>query len=1554
MNTQQVIEVRVDQQYTVTELVPDQLDLLVEISVIPASSIAYLENLKEDTESARETAVTASNDSYVSASWSDQRADASDLSAGESFQSAQEARQNAQDSLQSQEISEQSASEARVERQVAEEAATASAASAAESLSSEQVSVASEAASIAARSAAVLAQQAAEASQQSAAAHQVASELARDNSITAQDGSEVAQAASEAASTQSSVSATASAHSASASAGSAVESLGYSSDSQQSSFDSADSAAASQTSRLASAAARDDSEAAQVASELSRLASESAQQQSERARDSADQSSVASDVARQASVDAQQGSETAERGSIEAQLKAEQAQGASELSRDHSADSAALSAASADVSTASKQASEVAQEQAEQARFASETAQAASELAQNSAELSETGASESADSASSSQTASASSASASESSRVASGHSATASESSRQASDLASAKAQKWADNPYESPVETTKYSARHWSETAKRYSDSLTNGMFFAGSWDAADGLPPTPTGNLVPWYRIVSDSTINSISYSTVTPGDQLCWDPENLEWFIIDTTDQVTSVNGQVGQIALDAGDVEARPDNWVPSWSQLTGKPATFPATAHDHPWSEVTGKPSQSTRWPAWNEVTSKPTAFNPVEHVHPWSEVTGKPSTFTPASHEHDWDQLNKVPATATRWPSWSEVSSKPSTFTPSSHTHPWSNITGAPATATRWPQWGEITGSPDEFPPADHTHAWAQVSGKPTQATRWPAWNEVTSKPSTFAPSSHNHPVSEVSGLQTELNKKATITGVSSGGDIDFDLSVSANRNVKFRMLEENKNHGFYIHYDGAGSNLTRLGTRGSGVDTDFLSVTRSSASVTFKGDIYKGNDRIFHDRYHPNADKWTTARTLSLGGDASGSVSIDGSANKTLTVSVNDDSHNHVISNVDGLQTALDGKLGTGSKAADSDKLDGLHYSSFVRSDADDTMNSHLTFVDGKTLQFGNDGDFRIWHDGTSNYFRSYRHGASTYFQGESSGGTNRNLIIARPDSSVELYYAGSQKLHTTSTGANVLGECQADGFNADNSKGYRFNDVNQYILYTSSNWGLYWDTSSNKFQFHGGGTNYASIDLDNGNFWTRGTISADGITSDADFRVKATAYFEGVTVYQTAATEYNSSYLPTHATGTKSYLRKFRGGNSDSIWHETIQGGIYRLATGNSDTTEQFSINGQNGYLGGYKIYHAGNKPSKSDVGLSALDNAKQLRTVSKNGYYGMVDGDGYDNSWIRTTQTGIIPYQPDGYSSLGTESWPFNDAYINSLHIGSMISGKVNIVRDAGSSTIYDNGHLELRNGDAGDVSMGFHRAGYTACQLRHESSGLILSGTSRTGAADFQVTGSIRANGSNKVWHAGNDGGGSGLDADMLDGLHASSFLRSDANDSLSGNITFNGDVEITNSSWNDNSFVLSGPSPSIKFRDLDTSAGWCQLGLNSGSLFVLSDLNMDGTYDGIEPFRLFLSTGNALFRGNVTAYSDRRLKSNIQPISNALDKVCQLSGNTFHRDDLGIEQAGVIAQDLQEILPESVIEGHDGMLAVSQAGVVALLVEAVKELRHRL
>ena len=60
-------------------------------------------------------------------------------------------------------------------------------------------------------------------------------------------------------------------------------------------------------------------------------------------------------------------------------------------------------------------------------------------------------------------------------------------------------------------------------------------------------------------------------------------------------------------------------------------------------------------------------------------------------------------------------------------------------------------------------------------------------------------------------------------------------------------------------------------------------------------------------------SANKLATARTISLAGDVTGSTSFDGSGNVSITATVADDSHNHTIANVDGLQSALDGKSAT-----------------------------------------------------------------------------------------------------------------------------------------------------------------------------------------------------------------------------------------------------------------------------------------------------------------------------------------------------------------------------------------------------------------------------------------------------------------------------------------------------------------------------------------------------------------------------------------------------------------------------------------------------------------
>lgn len=99
----------------------------------------------------------------------------------------------------------------------------------------------------------------------------------------------------------------------------------------------------------------------------------------------------------------------------------------------------------------------------------------------------------------------------------------------------------------------------------------------------------------------------------------------------------------------------------------------------------------------------------------------------------------------------------------------------------------------------------------------------------------------------------------------------------------------------------------------------------------------------------------------------------------------------------------------------------------------------------------------------------------------------------------------------------------------------------------------------------------------------------------------------------------------------------------------------------------------------------------------------------------------------------------------------------------------------------------------------------------------------------------------------------------------------------------------------------------------------------------------------------------FFCTRNGSF-DNVEIRSDRRAKSDIKVIENALEKVETLSGNTYelHNTSGGTTRsAGLIAQEVQEVLPEAVtqdIEADGGLLRLNYNSVIALLVESVKEL----
>ncbi len=346
------------------------------------------------------------------------------------------------------------------------------------------------------------------------------------------------------------------------------------------------SAASAEQSRISQESSTESAEDS-AASAAEAKASENSARVSERAAEgyseTAQESMVEAANSEAAAHQSEQNSKASEQASAGSATEAAQSQEAAKQSEVASAQSSSASAESAAQSLESQNAaanSQSAAAESEQNSQASETAAAhsADSAAQSESASDQhriaaaTSAAESAESqaaAKDSETESASSQSASAESELSAASSASQALQSEQSAAVSESLARLWAQEEKDVPVEASEYSAYHWSKVAEQFAGTLTNGMYFAGSWDLIDGLPPEPETGAVPWYRIVStevsQDTMYSLDLETIaseaTPGDQIFWDPESSEWVLIDSTDKVWSVNGKIGDVDLDAEDVGA---------------------------------------------------------------------------------------------------------------------------------------------------------------------------------------------------------------------------------------------------------------------------------------------------------------------------------------------------------------------------------------------------------------------------------------------------------------------------------------------------------------------------------------------------------------------------------------------------------------------------------------------------------------------------------------------------------------------------------------------------------------------------------------------------------------------------------------------------------------------------------------------------------------------------------------------------------------------------------------------------------------------------------
>ena len=211
---------------------------------------------------------------------------------------------------------------------------------------------------------------------------------------------------------------------------------------------------------------------------------------------------------------------------------------------------------------------------------------------------------------------------------------------------------------------------------------------------------------------------------------------------------------------------------------------------------------------------------------------------------------------------------------------------------------------------------------------------------------------------------------------------------------------------------------------------------------------------------------------------------------------------------------------------------------------------------------------------------------------------------------------------------------------------------------------------------------------------------------------------------------------------------------------------------------------------------------------------------------------------------------------------------------------------------------------------------------------------------------------------NDLVFQGNDGG-SQVDALTLD-------MSSAGAASFNSTVAHKGSTASSSSNWV-SSWVNTGQSYyGYLYADsggtgiFSNSSAAIQEGIyfqnSTDKTFFYNQANARGEIDG---------SGNMIMAGNITAYgtvSDIKLKENIEVIDNAVDKVKQLKGVTYTLKSDGQKLTGLIAQDLEKVLPEAVYKTHeidlngdpeDEHLAIRYGNTVGLLVEAIKELEAR-
>ncbi|MEG1903009.1 MAG: tail fiber domain-containing protein [Bacteroidales bacterium] len=455
-----------------------------------------------------------------------------------------------------------------------------------------------------------------------------------------------------------------------------------------------------------------------------------------------------------------------------------------------------------------------------------------------------------------------------------------------------------------------------------------------------------------------------------------------------------------------------------------------------------------------------------------------------------------------------------------------------------------------------------------------------------------------------------------------------------------------------------------------------------------------------------------------------------------------------------------------------------------------------------------------------------------------------------------------------------------------------------------------------------------------------------------------------------------------LSLGAAGGKSILRKFRGGNGDTIWHETVQGNAYNLMTGNTDSIPQFWLlandigRGASAFAGtftadagndGFKIRY---KPAtesamfqiwNKDTGVLnsyfgyGSSNQATLNVYNRLGDIGVSTPNAafrLDNTTLTLGNSSSAEASQRAFTIRNWGDGGFRAAVFEvndgtGYHFYSQRRSD-NLVEVAFSGDLYTNGILRAQNNIIVRGSDGVSIQADTNCHVWFRNS----AGAEKA-VLYAENNGSVKLRTSNQQYSL-----------TIADGmiLATGQPTTADSRGLIRGAITGGAWVDWRNRPAG---LLVDCQDSYNQAYNIWKATHWgvahlAAMGVHNGSGAPTVGLHVGGADYWWDSAGTFNAAGNGSFN-DVYIRSDIRLKSNLVELKDALSKVEQLKGYIYDKkqkiedDEPQYREAGIIAQDLQKVLPEAVSEHKDtGILTISPSSVNALLVTAINELRERL